>query len=305
MNIILEQINLVQLGINGVLFIIFVYVARRIVNRLYERDITFKEIRAIHNGPTFEEILAIKAKKDNKSKSSKLMQLELVIKLLDQTRKKFLLMDEDREVVVVAYILAKYVFPVIITIIAIPLGLSGIARALIGSFLFISMIDTYMSFKQKDHQKHFENHSYRLFKFINNQRSAGVPTQSIITKLHMAVKEPKLEKRLISFAAEYIAKGKYDDAFQNNIIKYYSSTDARALDVALRQGLNVGDKYSISDEGEEVMFEKYMAFIDHETEKKKMLNIVIAVFFAVSLIGIVGFPLVMDMFNAVETIFSS
>lgn len=289
--------------INIVFVLICIYAARRMVNRLYERDLTFKEIRAIHLGPTFDEILAMRDSK--RKKGLKSLNLKVVFNLYAKVKRKFLLLDEERDAFIISYMIGRYIFPVVILIGAIPMGFSGITRAVVGGGCFIMMLEAYLAIKQKDYQKHFENHSYRLFKFINNQRSAGVPTQNIITKLHMAVSEPKLERRLISFAAEYITKAKYDDAFQNNIMKYYSTNDARALDVALRQGLNIGDKFSISDEAEELMFEKYMAFIDHETEKKKMLNLVIAIFFAISLIGIVGFPLIMDMFNAVETIFSA
>ncbi|MBI9013848.1 MAG: hypothetical protein JEZ08_16560 [Clostridiales bacterium] len=295
-----ENIHIVSFIYEAFVFSIFLYLSYSIVRSLHDRDFTYKNITTIHNGMRFADMVGIK---ERKRKKPLYEQFNFIKAATDKAKVKFLLLDEERSIVINTYLLMKYVFPIVIFFIAMMQGIDVVGRAVIVLPIIWISPEIYIKVKQNQHVKSFENYSYKLFKFINNQRSAGVPTQKIITKLHLVVNDEKLKKRLISFAADYIANNNYDESFKKHIKKYYSTSDALAVDNALSQGLNVGDRYTISDESEELMFDKYLAYIDYETERKKFKSVLVASLFAFTLLGLVGYPLVMDMFKSIEIIF--
>jgi len=298
----LSNYNLVRYVIDGLMLIIFLCISPKIVRKIYEKDFTYKSLLSISKGLKFSEIMDMKGPK---KKISIIERLHFLRRIESSAREKFLRLDEQRAIVINSYIFLKFGLLPVLLLFAIPQGSAIIVKTIIIYIILIFYLEFLISRNQKAHERVFENYSYRIFKFINNQREAGVPTQKLITKLHLSVRDEKLKKRLISFAAEYIAKNNYEEAFRNNIMRFYSSADARFLDSALRQGLNVGDKYSVTDEAEALMFEKYIAYIDYETEKRKVKMVFIAMLFAITLLGLIGYPLVLDMIKALSIIFSN
>ncbi len=298
--LLIEHKDMIFFSLDILTLLILGFIAYRIISRLYERDFTYKELYSIHNGLRFSDMMSMNEKKKSKTLYDR---FNLLQKITDKAKAKFLLLDEERMVYINTYLIMRYVVPVVILLLSFMQGIAFLGRAVIAIPIILILPEIYIYFKRKEHVKSFENYSYKIFKFINNQRSAGVPTQKIITKLHLVVKDKKLERRLISFAADYIANNDYSSAFKKHITKYYSTGDALAVDNALSIGLNVGDRYALSDESESLMFDKYLAYIDYETEKQKLKSVFVAALFALVLIGLVGFPLVLDMIKSVEIIF--
>lgn len=288
--------------INILYLLIFVYISNYIVKKIREKDYTYRQIQGITKSLKFAEIIELGNKK---KREPFLRKIDIISKVEKKTREKFLRLDEEREYFIYLYLLMRYGLTTFIFIMSIFQGGEIIVKALIVIPFVILSSEFYISSKIKQHEKTFENYSYKIFKFINNQRTAGAPTQKLISKLHLAVNDEKLKRRLISFAAEYIAYNDFDVAFDSHIMKYYSTSDARMLDSALRQGLNIGDLYTISDNEEELMFEKYISFVDYETEKKKLQTVVVAAMYSITLISIVAYPLVLDVLNSFSVIFSN
>jgi len=281
---------------------VFLYISSKIVTRIYERDYTFRQVHSITKSLKFTEILEL----GNRKKSEPfLRKMNFISKIEKEAREKFLLMDEERAEFIYVYLFTRYGLTSFVLLLGLFQNREMVIKALVVIPFILLTLEFYINTKIKQHEKTFENYSYKIFKFINNQRTAGTPTQKLISKLHLAVTNKKLKKRLISFAAEYIAYNDFDSAFNTHIMRYYSSGDARMLDSALRQGLNIGDLYTVSDNEEELMFEKYISYIDYETEKKKIQTVLVAAMYSVTLIGIVAYPLVLDVLDSFSVIFSN
>ncbi len=278
------------------------YIAYKIMRRIIERDYTFKTIRSIDNGVSVTEALALSAPKQ---KIPFYERIKIVADIYEKTSNKLLLVDEERAPVIYTVIFLKYVFPIVLSVYTLIVTPESIGR-LILVLIFLELLPEMMIKKSiKNHQKKFEAHAYKLFKYINNQKTAGTTTHKIITKLHKVIDEDeKLKNRLISFAAEYVTHNKYDEAFQNHILKFYHNADALALDSALRLGLEIGDAFTDSEGYEKLMFNKYMNTVDYETEKKKMHSVFSAFMFSIPTIALIGYVLYVDISEGLTTIFS-
>lgn len=301
-NFLISHLTTIRWIVYALYLPIFLYLSYKAVKRIYERDYTYRQVQSITKSLKFSEILELG---NRKKREPLLSKINFINKLEIEARERFLLLDEEREQFIYLYLFARYGLTTIIFILGLFQYDEMFLKALIVITIIIVNQELYIRIKIKQHVKTFQNYSYKIFKFINNQRTAGTPTQKLIGKLYLAVSDEKLKKRLISFAAEYIAYNDFDLAFETHIMRYYSSSDARMLDSALRQGLNIGDLHVISDNEEELMFEKYISYIDYETEKKQVQTVLIAAMYSVTLIGLVAYPLLLDVLDSFSVIFSS
>jgi len=281
---------------------IFLYISSAVIQKIYERDYTYRHIKDITRKLKFTDMLELGEKK---RKKKFFIEINFIRREEEKARAKFLLLDEERNSIIYLYLFMRYGLTSLVFFSGLAQGGEYFIKAVSIIPIVILLPEFYVKSKITEHEKAFENYSYKIFKFINNQRTAGVPTQKLISKLHLSVTDQKLKRRLISFAAEYIANNDFDVAFNTHIMKYYSTGDARILDSALRQGLNIGDIYTFTDNEEELMFEKYMSYVDHETEKKKIQTVIVAALYSITLIGIVAYPIILDVLESFSVIFSS
>lgn len=228
-------------------------------------------------------------------------KFKIDFRLIDKEKQNLLEIEEHRKSILILHVMVKYLFSTLFLV----LGIISKHYAMLFLGMFLYTFPT-LSIKstRKKYEKMFQNHAYKVFKFMSNQREAGVATSNVIKKLHQSVDDKRLKTRLISFAAEYIATNDYEFAFSQHLSKYYRGPELRLLDNALRQGLNVGEAYVISDDAENLLFEKYLAFIDYETDKKKTQTIFVAGFFVLSIVLLLGYPIVLDTLSAFNTLFS-
>ncbi|MBE0451618.1 MAG: hypothetical protein IBX70_12340 [Clostridia bacterium] len=281
----------------------FLILSLLVINNIYKKDYTYRSLRAITKAQKLSDYIEM-GTEGRKKRFLLLNRLNVFERAISEAKRKFLLLDEERKEFIALYVIFKYFVPGLMIIFALTQGGTYIIRTAIVIPVMLIGPEIYIKNKQKEHEKLFENYSYKIFKFINNQRAAGVPTQKLITKLHQTVDNQKLKRRLISFAADYIANNDYSSSFNEYIMKYYSTNDARLLDNALRQGLNVGDRYSVSEDEEQLMFDKYISYIEYETEKRKLKLVFIAALFSLVLVVLVGFPLALQVKEALLSIFN-
>jgi hypothetical protein len=66
-----------------------------------------------------------------------------------------------------------------------------------------------------------------------------------------------------------------------------------------------GDNADMLARQEEIMFKKYFNFIQAETEGRRLRSVVSAIFFTAIIIILISVPLLMDVMESMNIIFSS
>jgi len=148
----------------------------------------------------------------------------------------------------------------------------------------------------------FIKNAYRLYKFLHNQISAGVQPKQCMTSLHRIVQEPFLKERLKALGSLYAQTLDFELAFEE-VSRYYEGADIDAFRIAMLQGITMGDNMNTLKKQEELMFSKYMNYLQLETNRQKLRTLVVVTIFCAIIIFMIGLPLMMELEQAIEMIF--
>lgn len=144
--------------------------------------------------------------------------------------------------------------------------------------------------------------SYKLYKFLHNQISAGVQISDAIKSLYEVSEEKKLRLILIKLAGAYGRTLDIDYALEE-FMTYFDIPEAQTLAVALKQGIDTGDNQGILQRQEEVMFNKYIDYIQAETDVCRTRSTMAVIFFVVIIVIMVCVPMYNDMITGITKIF--
>lgn len=201
------------------------------------------------------------------------------------------------------------VFWYVIFQLIIPLALSIIAA--IYRDLSMSMAVFFMLFfnvfylvykKGKRVAKQLEQSVYRIYKYLHNQVSAGVKNTDAIKSVYEVIDDKELKDILIRFAARYDLTLDIDESLKD-FCSHFNTIESETLAVAIKQGVDTGDNQNILMQQEEVMFEKYLNYIQRETENAKKKAAWAMVFFMLIIIIMIAVPMAKDMKDALNQIF--
>jgi len=234
-----------------------------------------------------------------------LERFKLFNKIYFHTREQLFKIDETSTFVLWSILIIRYILPIIILLYSVLNGFRDFV-VYVGLIVIIeSLLVYYFYSNRKTHIRIFESNIYQIYKYINNMKSAGVTTQKLILKLPTIVEDERLKKNLINFAAHYYAKNDYNAAFNEHITRYYGSEDADILDSTLRQGLEVGDVHTNSEEAEALMLDKAMALRDYETELIRKYYIGIGLLYTAIIVIFSGYPVIIQTIEGLKNIFSN
>lgn len=155
---------------------------------------------------------------------------------------------------------------------------------------------------KKGRSHNFNKNAYRLYMFLHNQLSAGIQPKDCVISLYKVVSEPILQERLKAFGSLYVQTLNFDMAFEE-VSAYYDGTDVDAFKIAIEQGLVIGENLESLKKQEALMFSKYMNYLQLETERQKVKTLVVVTIFCIIIIVMIGLPLVMELNQAIDTIF--
>lgn len=201
-------------------------------------------------------------------------------------------------------VLWYFVFQLIIPIIA--FFITAINRDIslaIAVFFILAIYVFYLTYKKgRRVAKQLERSVYRIYKYLHNQVSAGVKVTDAIKSVYEVVDVKELKEILIRFAARYELTLEIDESLKD-FCSYFNTLESETLAVAIKQGVDTGDNQNILIRQEEVMFNKYLNFIQMETENAKKKAAWSMVFFMLIIIIMVAVPMVNDIQDALKVIF--
>ncbi|MBN2897711.1 MAG: hypothetical protein JXO44_02955 [Clostridia bacterium] len=173
------------------------------------------------------------------------------------------------------------------------------------SMLFIAIFlgkQLLLTYYANNRKMSFNKNAYRLYKFLHNQVSAGVQPKDAIMSLYKIVKEPFLKSRLQALGAIYAQTLDFEMAFEE-LARYYDGSDVDAFRIAMLQGISLGDNLNTLKKQESLMFNKYMHYLQLETNRQKVRTFLVVSIYCMIIIIMIGLPLMMELNQAINMIF--
>lgn len=198
------------------------------------------------------------------------------------------------------YIIFQFLCPLIMFVVTavkkdIPLA--------IAVFLMIFSNIIFLVYKKgKRVARQLERSVYRIYKYLNNQVSAGVKVTDAIKSVFEVVEDKELKEILIRFAARYELTLDISESLKD-FCSYFNTLESETLAVAIKQGVDTGDNQNILMRQEEVMFNKYLNYIQVETENSKKKAAWSMGFFMLIIIIMIVVLMFHDMQDALKLIF--
>lgn len=198
------------------------------------------------------------------------------------------------------YIMFQFIVPIMLFIFtAIYRNLSIAIAVFLMLFIYVFY---YVYIKGRRIAKQLEKSIYRIYKYLHNQVSAGVKITDAIKSVYEVVEDKELKEILIRFAAKYELTLDIDESLKD-FCSYFNTLEAETLSVAIKQGVDTGDNENILMRQEEVMFNKYLNYIQAETENAKKKASLAMIFIMLIVIIMIAVPKIGELNEAIKIIF--
>jgi len=161
----------------------------------------------------------------------------------------------------------------------------------------------FLSISNKRKKRIIEFNGYKIFKFIMNQVSSGILISEAIKSMYRIVDQPELKQCLIDVSA-YYAKTTDLRGSLDILRNRYKGMEVDTLCIAIEQGIHTGTNYDTLKRMELLLFKKYIYQIKLETKLRKKKSILTVLVLCTIMILMVSIPVVIDMINAFNQIFS-
>lgn len=155
--------------------------------------------------------------------------------------------------------------------------------------------------KRKESDK-FKTASYAMFKFLRNQISAGIKVPNALAGLYMVVGDPILKERLVLMSSHYASTNDIDKAL-SYITDFYPTMEAKSLALSIKQAIQTGKMDVGFEQKERKLFNMYLNVIKLRTQRLMLNFTIIAAFYALVVILMIGYPQVLDLIHANQMLF--
>lgn len=200
------------------------------------------------------------------------------------------------------YLVLKYMAPLLIFILAVIIYPEGFIRAIIAAILCYVAVEFFVYQRKLEINKKFQRHIYKLYKYLHNQISSGVTITEAIKTVYKIIDDKDIQMSLIRMAATYELTNDINIATEEITVEY-DNQEAETLAVAIKQGITTGDD-NLLEQQEELMFSKYMNYIQAETDRRVYVCLAAALAFAFIIVVMVSMPMIMQAITGIEEIFT-
>lgn len=207
----------------------------------------------------------------------------------------------DGKYCTIKYIFLLYILPVIIFILS-SISNKELTKALVGSLAVFVGVSLYVREKINKISFQFEKHAWRIYRYLHNQISSGIKITDAVTTVYETVNDPEIKKVLVKFSAAFQLTMNIQESL-DEIASKFGGNEAATLCMAVREGVKTGDSGDMLKRQEDVMFNKYFNRIEAETERSRTMCIFSALMFCSILVIMASVPVIMDLLDALDSIF--
>ncbi|MBN2557334.1 MAG: hypothetical protein JXB33_01120 [Clostridia bacterium] len=149
----------------------------------------------------------------------------------------------------------------------------------------------------------FQKNAYKLYKYISNQVAAGVRPGDAIRTMYEVVEERNLRKILTDACAKY-SVSMDTGILAGEILARIDTPEARSFAMSLRDGLFESRDEKLMERLEQLMFNRYFVHIQRMTDGVRTRCLVSVVMLCSIIVVMILVPTIMDVQNALNSIFS-
>ncbi len=204
----------------------------------------------------------------------------------------------------IQYMMILYGFPLLVFSICMIKDPSLFLQYLLGCFAIASCVKIFVNGKIKKITDQFEKHAWRIYRYLHNQIASGIKITDAITTVYETVNDNDIRNILMKFSATFLLTMNIEEALRE-INERFGGNEAATLCMALREGVKTGDSELMLKRQEDVMFNKYFNRLEADTEKSRTYCILSAIMFCAILVIMASVPVVMDLIDALNSIFIS
>lgn len=202
------------------------------------------------------------------------------------------------------YLAFKYIVPLLILLITMSTNYKkNIFGPIISAAVCYATTELIVYQNKVEINKKFQRHVYKIYKYLHNQISSGVTITEAIKTVYQIMEDEGIKMSLIRMAATYELTTDIDLAIQE-ISNEYDNLEAETLAIAIRQGVATGGEGNLLEQQEELMFNKYMNYIQAETDRCTYIGIAAALSFAFIIVLMATMPMIMEALSGIEEMFS-
>ncbi|MDX1357384.1 MAG: hypothetical protein R3232_00995 [Clostridia bacterium] len=187
----------------------------------------------------------------------------------------------------------------------------GAAAAAIGNFpasivltLSPAAVVLFMLAARKRKAAHiFQKNAYKLYKYIMNQATAGIRPGEAMKNMYEVVEDVKLRNVLMKACAKY-SISMNAGVLSGEILRNIDTPEARSFAMTIRDGLFESNDPGLMERLEQLMFNRYFAYIQRATDNVKTRCLASVVILCSVIVVMVLVPTILDVQNALNSIFT-
>ena len=149
----------------------------------------------------------------------------------------------------------------------------------------------------------FQKNAYKLYKYIMNQATAGIRPGEAMKKMYEVVEDKKLRRNLMEACAKY-SISMDTGVLSEEITRFIDTPEARSFAMTIRDGLFDSNDPGLMERLEQLMFNRYFAYIQRSTDNVKTRCLISVVLLCSVIVIMVLIPTILDVQNALNSIFS-
>jgi len=157
--------------------------------------------------------------------------------------------------------------------------------------------------RKKNAASIFQKNAYKLYKYILNQSAAGVRPSDAMKKMYEVVEEKKLRRTLMEACAKY-SVSLDTDVLSEEILNNIDTPEARSFALSIRDKIFESHEPDLVERLEQLMFNRYFAYIQRETDSVKTRCLITVVLLCSVIVVMVLIPTFLDVQNALNSIFT-
>jgi Flp pilus assembly protein TadB len=189
------------------------------------------------------------------------------------------------------------------------LGLAGalltgmtLSQPLLASLVLASAVNRILAYRVGRRQKAFARGLYKIYRFLDEQVSAGIKVTDALRGLPEAVRDPIVQPILIQFVALYELTLDPDPSFAI-LRESFTGPDVDLLATHVRQCLQTGIAGRSLVRMEELLFTRTFGLLQQETRQIRTSLLLTALLALIPALLLFLYPLLHEAAQAVQTVF--
>ena len=179
---------------------------------------------------------------------------------------------------------------------------TDVKKAILLVFIILLIYEVLKNIQFKRKKENSQIVLYQIFSFINNQISAGLRLEDIISKIYKVVNNRETRRYLKKEGEKYVHHYNLEE-YLMNISKKFDQEEYFTVEYAIRNALQIGMKNEVLKYQEDMMFNKYIGIIQKKGDVNKIKMFFAGMLLAVVLIFLISYPMFIEFMESIKNLY--